>query len=97
MMMAKEFIREIKGRKYRYLVYWDKEAKRPKQKYLGKVDETAFRVKTPDAKDVAEVIVKIGAGLIEQKKTEKWVKRLKLRENMEMLKKLFIEEKTKLL
>ncbi len=38
MIMTKEFIREIKGHKYKYLIYWDKAEKKPKQKYLGRVD-----------------------------------------------------------
>lgn len=36
--MAKEFIREIKGHKYKYLLYWGKAEKKSKQKYLGRVD-----------------------------------------------------------
>jgi len=36
--MGKEFIREIRGHKYKYLVYWDKNEKKQKQKYLGRVD-----------------------------------------------------------
>jgi len=95
MVMAKEFIRQIKGRNYRYLIYWDKEAKKPRQKYLGRVTEERKEiiVKTPDAKEVAEIIVKIGSGLIERKQTEKWIKRFKFPENIALLKNLFIEEK----
>jgi hypothetical protein len=90
--MAKEFIREIKGRRYKYLTYWDKMEKRSKQKYLGKVDlEKAVILKVPDEKEAAEVIIKIGGGLIERKHLEKWVKRLKTKENMDMLRNLFIE------
>jgi hypothetical protein len=90
--MAKEFIREIKGRKYKYLTYWDRVEKRSKQKYLGRVDlEKAVILKVPDEKEAAEVIIKIGGGLIERKHLEKWVKRLKTKENMDMLRNLFIE------
>ncbi len=92
MIMAKEFVREIKGRKYRYLVYWDKVEKRPKQKYLGRVDvEKAKSVKTPTEKEVAEVVMKLGGGLIERKHLDKWIKRLKVKENMDMLRNLFVE------
>ncbi len=49
--MAKEFIREIKGHKYKYLLYWDKAKKKSKQKYLGRVDiEKAVILKTPTEK-----------------------------------------------
>ena len=90
--MAKEFIREIKGHKYKYLLYWDKAEKKSKQKYLGRVDtEKAVILKTPTEKEVAEAIMKIGGGLIERKKLEKWIKRLKVKENMDMLRNLFIE------
>ncbi len=92
MIMTKEFIREIKGHKYKYLIYWDKVEKKPKQKYLGRVDvEKTKNVKTPTEKEVAEVIMKIGGGLIERKHLDKWIKRLKMRENMDMLKNLFVE------
>lgn len=91
--MAKEFIREIKGRKYKYLTYWDRVEKRSKQKYLGKIDfEKAVILKVPDEKEAAEVIMKIGGGLIERKHLEKWVKRLKIKENMDMLRSLFVEQ-----
>ncbi len=87
------FIREIKGHKYKYLIYWDKAEKKPKQKYLGRVDvEKTKNVKTPTEKEVAEVIMKIGGGLIERKHLDKWIKRLKMRENMDMLKNLFVEQ-----
>lgn len=90
--MTKEFIREIKGHKYKYLIYWDKTEKKSKQKYLGSVDvEKAKNVKAPTEKEVAEVIMKIGGGLIERKQLEKWIKRLKIQENMNMLKNLFVE------
>ncbi len=90
--MTKEFIREIKGHKYKYMIYWDKVEKKPKQKYLGRVDvEKTKNVKTPTEKEVAEVIMKIGGGLIERKHLDKWIKRLKMRENMDMLKNLFVE------
>ena len=89
--MAKEFIREIKGRKYKYLTYWDRVEKRSKQKYLGRVDlEKAVILKVPDEKEAAEAIIKIGGGLIERKNLEKWVKRLKIKENMDMLRSLFV-------
>ncbi len=92
MIMTKEFIREIKGHKYKYMIYWDKVEKKPKQKYLGRVDvEKTKNVKTPTEKEVAEVIMKIGGGLIERKHLDKWIKRLKMRENMDMLKNLFVE------
>lgn len=91
--MAKEFIREIKGHKYKYLIYWDKAEKKSKQKYLGRVDvEKIKKVKAPTEKDVAEVIMKIGGGLIERKHLEKWIKRLKTKENMDLLKNLFVEQ-----
>ncbi len=91
--MAKEFIREIKGRQYKYLTYWDRVEKRSKQKYLGRVDlEKAVILKVPDEKEAAEVIIKIGGGLIERKHLEKWVKRLKIQENMDMLRSLFVEQ-----
>ena len=90
--MEKEFIREIKGHKYRYLAYWDKTEKKQKQRYLGRVDiEKAAILKTPTEKEVAEAILKIGGGLIERKHLEKWIKRLKFKENMDLLKNLFIE------
>ncbi len=92
-IMAKEFIREIKGHKYRYLIYWDKTEKKSKQKYLGRVDaEKSLILKTPTEKEVAEAIMKIGGGLIERKHLEKWIKRLKIKENMDMLKNLFVEQ-----
>jgi len=91
--MAKEFIREIKGHKYKYLIYWDKAEKKSKQKYLGRVDvEKTKKVKAPTEKEVAEVIMKIGGGLIERKHLEKWIKRLKTKENMDLLKNLFVEQ-----
>lgn len=91
--MAKEFIREIKGHKYRYLIYWDKTEKKSKQKYLGRVDaEKSVILKTPTEKEVAEAIMKIGGGLIERKHLEKWIKRLKIKENMDMIKNLFVEQ-----
>jgi hypothetical protein len=91
--MAKEFIREIKGHKYKYLLYWDKAEKKSKQKYLGRVDiEKAVIFKTPTEKEVAEAIMKIGGGLIERKHLEKWIKRLKIKENMDMLRNLFVEQ-----
>ena len=91
--MAKEFIREIKGHKYKYLIYWDKAEKKSKQKYLGRVDvEKTRKVKAPTEKEVAEVIMKIGGGLIERKHLEKWIKRLKIKENMDFLKNLFVEQ-----
>ena len=43
-IMAKEFIREIKGHKYKYLIYWDKAEKKSKQKYLGRVDIHNWKV-----------------------------------------------------
>ena len=91
--MAKEFIREIKGHKYKYLLYWDKVEKKPKQKYLGRVDiEKCVILKTPTEKEGAEAIMKIGGGLIERKHLEKWIKRLKIKENMDILRNLFIEQ-----
>jgi hypothetical protein len=91
--MAKEFIREIRGHKYKYLIYWDKAEKKSKQKYLGRVDaEKTRKMKAPIEKEVVEVIMKIGGGLIERKHLEKWIKRLKIRENMELLKNLFVEQ-----
>ncbi len=90
--MTKDFIREIKGRKYKYLTYWDRVEKKSKQKYLGRVDiEKTIILKVPDEKEAAEVIIKIGGGLIERKHLEKWVKRLKIKENMDMLRSLFVE------
>jgi hypothetical protein len=91
--MAKEFIREIKGHKYKYLIYWDKTEKKSKQKYLGRVDtEKSVILKMPTEKEAAEAIIKIGGGLIERKYLEKLIKRLKLKENMDMLKNLFVEQ-----
>ncbi len=91
--MAKEFIREIKGHKYKYLIYWDKMEKKSKQKYLGRVDtEKSVILKMPTEKEAAEAIIKIGGGLIERKYLEKLIKRLKLKENMDMLKNLFVEQ-----
>ncbi len=90
--MGREFIREIKGNKYKYLVYWDKTEKKQKQKYLGRVDiEKTAVLMTPNEKEVAEAIIKIGGGLIERKQLEKWIKRLKIKENMDMLRSLFVE------
>ncbi|KAB2946982.1 MAG: hypothetical protein MPEBLZ_01117 [Candidatus Methanoperedens nitroreducens] len=91
--MAKEFIREIKGHKYKYLLYWGKAEKKSKQKYLGRVDiEKSVIMKTPTEKEVAEAITKIGGGLIERKHLEKWIKRLKIKENMDILRNLFVEQ-----
>ena len=45
--MSKEFIREIRGHKYKYLTYWDKAEKKSKQK--GKVPEP---VKVEEVKKV---------------------------------------------
>ncbi len=91
--MAKEIIREIKGHRYRYLLYWDKAEKKPKQKYLGRVaTEKPVTLRTPTEKEAAEVIMKIGGGLIERKHLDKWIKRLKMRENLDMLKNLFVEQ-----
>lgn len=91
--MAKEFIREIKCHKYKYLIYWDKTEKKSKQKYLGRVDtEKSVILKMPTEKEAAEAIIKIGGGLIERKYLEKLIKRLKLKENMDMLKNLFVEQ-----
>lgn len=91
--MSKEFVREIKGHKYKYLVYWDKSERKQKQKYLGRVDvEKTAALKMPHEKEVAEAIIKIGGGLIERKHLEKWIKRLKIKENMEILKNLFVEQ-----
>ncbi len=90
--MAKEFIREIRGHRYKYLTYWDKAEKISKQKYLGRVDvEKTKNVKTPTEKEIAGVLMKIGGGLIERKHLEKWIKRLKNQENMNMLRSLFVE------
>ncbi len=90
--MGKEFVREIKGNKYKYLVYWDKTEKEQKQKYLGRVDiEKTMIPRVPNEKEVAEAIIKIGGGLIERKQLEKWIKRLKIKENMDMLRSLFVE------
>jgi len=91
--MGKEFIREIRGHKYKYLVYWDKDEKKQKQKYLGRVDiEKPTILKMPTEKEAAEAIIKIGGGLIERKHLEKWTKRLKFKENMDLLKNLFVEQ-----
>ncbi len=91
--MEKEFIREIKGHKYKYIVYWDKTEKKQKQRYVGRVDiEKTEILKTPTEKEVAEAILKIGGGLIERKYLEKWIKRLKFKQNMDLLKNLFIEQ-----
>ncbi len=91
--MGKDFIREIKGHKYKYLVYWDKIEKKQKQRYLGRVDiEKTAILKAPTEKEVAEAILKIGGGLIERKHLEKWIKRLKFKQNMDLLKNLFVEQ-----
>ncbi len=90
--MAKEFIREIKGHKYKYLSYWDRAEKKSKQKFLGRIDrEKQIILKEPTEKEVAEVILKIGGGLFEHKHLEKWIKRLKFKENMDLLENLFID------
>ncbi len=92
-IMEKEFIREIKGHKYKYVVYWDKAEKKQKQRYVGRVGiEKAAILKMPTEKEVAEAILKIGGGLIERKQLEKWIKRLKFKQNMDLLKSLFIEQ-----
>ncbi len=91
-IMGKEFIREIKGHKYKYLVYWDKSEKKQKQKYLGRVDiEKTTILRMPTEKEAAEAIIKIGGGLIERKHLDKWIKRLNFKENMDLLKNLFVE------
>ncbi len=91
--MEKEFIREIKGHKYKCIVYWDKTEKKQKQRYVGRVDiEKAAILKTPTEKEVAGAILKIGGGLIERKHLEKWIKRLKFKQNIDLLKNLFIEQ-----
>ena len=91
--MGKEFIREIKGHKYKYLVYWDKDKKKQKQKYLGRVDiEKTTILRMPTEKEAAEAIIKIGGGLIERKHLDKWIKRLNFKENMDLLKNLFVEQ-----
>ena len=46
----------------------------------------------PTEKEVAEAIIKIGGGLIERKHLEKWIKRLNFKENMDLLKNLFVEQ-----
>jgi hypothetical protein len=69
-----------------------------KTKVLKKVDlEKAVILKVPDEKEAAEVIIKIGGGLIEWKHLEKWVKRLKIKENLDMLRSLFVEQRSYLL
>lgn len=91
-IMAKEFIREIKGHKYKYLIYWDKAEKKSKQKYLGRVDiQKPVNIKNPTEKEAAEALMKIGGDLIKPRHLEKWIKRLKIKKNMDMLKNLFIE------
>ncbi len=65
--------------------------KRNKNKNIGRVDiEKTATLKMPTEKEVAEVIIKIGGGLIEKKHLEKWIKRLKFKENMDLLKNLFV-------
>jgi len=60
---------------------------------LGRVDtKKSVILKMPTEKEAAEAIIKIGGGLIERKHLEKWIKRLKLKENMDMLKNLFVEQ-----
>ncbi len=49
-------------------------------------------LKMPTEKEAAEAIIKIGGGLIERKHLEKWIKRLKFKENMDLLKNLFVEQ-----
>jgi len=49
-------------------------------------------LKIPTEKEVAEAIIHIGGGLIEKKHLEKWIKRLRLKENMDILKNLFVEQ-----
>jgi hypothetical protein len=91
--MGREIIREIKGHKYKYLVYWDKSEKKQKQKYLGRVDiEKTTILRMPTEKEAAKAIVKIGGGLIERKHLEKWIKRLNFKGNMDLLKNLFVEQ-----
>ncbi len=46
----------------------------------------------PTEKEAAEAMIKIGGGLIDRKHLEKLVKRLKLKENMDQLKNLFVEQ-----
>ncbi len=54
--MGKEFIREIKGHKYKYLVYWDKTEKKQKQRYLGRVNiEKAAILKVPTEKKLQKL------------------------------------------
>jgi len=78
---------------YKYLIYWDKTEKKSKQKYLGRVDtEKSVILKMPTEKEAAEAIINIGGGLMERKYLEKLIKRLKLKENMDMLKNLFVEQ-----
>jgi isopentenyl phosphate kinase len=45
----------------------------------------------PTEKERAEAIIKIGGGLIEEKHLEKWIKRLKIKKNMDILRNLFVE------
>lgn len=37
-LTTKQMIKKINGRKYRYLLYWDKEQSRMRTHYLGKVE-----------------------------------------------------------
>ncbi|CAG0996315.1 MAG: hypothetical protein OIN86_04550 [Candidatus Methanoperedens sp.] len=54
--------------------------------------EKTIILKMPTEKEAAEAIIKIGGGLIERKHLEKWIKRLKFKENMDILKNLFVEQ-----
>lgn len=63
------------------------------RKETGRVDfEKTTIVKMPTEKEAAEAIIKIGGGLIECKHLEKWIKRLKFKDNMDLLKNLFVEQ-----
>jgi hypothetical protein len=95
--MAKEFIWEIKGRQYKYLTYWDRVEKRSKQKYLGRVDLEKAVILKVLIKKATEVIIKIGVGLIERKHLEKWIKILKIKEKLDVLMSLFVEQRSYLL
>lgn len=53
--------------------------------------EKTTLLKMPTEKEAAEATIKIGGGLIERKHLEKWIKRLKFKENMDILKNLFVD------
>ncbi len=50
------------------------------------------RVWTIEGAELPDDIITIGGGLIERKHLEKWIKRFKFKNNMDLLKNLFVEQ-----